>query len=414
MDFNQSTWPNGTLAQLVEHRAFNPQVLGSSPRRPTIYSDIAQLVEQVAVNHLVAGSSPAVGAISKEVFMKKLKNVVVEYIWLDGYATANLRSKVKVIQCPANEPMALYSCPDWNFDGSSTKQAPGSDSECLLKPVKLYEWDVNHYFVLCEVFTSSNKPHPSNYRALLSSLHETVSLDHDFWWGFEQEYFITKDFTPLGFPAGGYPKPQGLYYCGVGGNQVHGRSLVERHLHKCLEMGITLTGTNAEVAVGQWEYQCFAKDTLTACDDLWVSRYVLYRLAEQDGLDINIEPKPVVGDWNGSGCHTNFSNKPMRELGDKRYFMEIISKLGEKHLDHITDYGENNSMRLTGDHETQHIDKFSWGIGDRSASVRVPSTVGTTWSGYLEDRRPASNCDPYKVTKKLVEASLAAHDIYNS
>jgi glutamine synthetase len=247
-------------------------------------------------------------------------------------------------------------------------------------------------------------PHSSNYRAELRK-HEAAFDPAKYWWGFEQEYFITKDFVPLGFPKGGYPKPQGLYYCGVGGNQVRGRKLVEKHLLKCLEMGIQLTGTNAEVAVGQWEFQCFGDDTLKACDDLWVSRYVLYRLAEEYKAYVNLSPKPVHGDWNGSGCHTNFSNENMRTKGGKEYFEKIFASFAERHDHHIINYGENNELRLTGLHETQHIGTFSWGVGDRGASIRVPNAVEKDgWVGYLEDRRPASNCDPYRVATVIVEA----------
>lgn len=329
--------------------------------------------------------------------IKETKHTFLEYIWLDGYKTPNLRSKVKVIKNWDG------NCPDWNFDGSSTKQAPGNNSECLLKPVRTYQWDKNHYFVLCEVENLDGSPHKSNYRAKLRTLHEST-LENGFWFGFEQEYFITQDFTPLGFPNGGYPRAQGLYYCGVGGNQVRGRNLVETHLDVCLQMGIELTGTNAEVAVGQWEYQCFSQDALKAADDLWVSRYVLYRLAEEQGLDIDIQPKPVKGDWNGSGCHTNFSNNRMREGGGEKYFYQLFAQFDKTHKKHISNYGENNHERLTGEHETQHINTFSWGVADRGASLRVPSaTEKNNWMGYIEDRRPASNCDPYNVTRLIIE-----------
>ena len=332
-----------------------------------------------------------------------MTNVLLEYVWLDGYTTANLRSKVKVIRKDDSE-LTLDDCPIWNFDGSSTQQAPGDNSECLLQPVRIYEWSENHYFVLCEVNTVDGKPHPSNYRAPLRTLQKEFDAAQ-YWWGFEQEYFITKDFVPLGFPKGGYPKPQGLYYCGVGGNQVRGRELVELHLLTCLNMDIQLTGTNAEVAVGQWEFQCFSSDTLKACDDLWMSRYVLYRLAEEYNLDIDITPKPVRGDWNGSGCHTNFSNERMRSSGGKDYFESIFSSFEGRHNLHIQNYGEDNDQRLTGHHETQHIGTFSWGVANRGASIRVPTNVAKDgWIGYLEDRRPASNCDPYRVAKVIVEA----------
>lgn len=331
-----------------------------------------------------------------------MKSTILEYVWLDGYETPHLRSKIKVLQNWEG------SAPVWNFDGSSTQQAEGGNSECLLSPVRLYQFETDHYIVLCEVLDANNSSHTTNFRSQLRE-HSAEIKEHQFWWGFEQEYFITEGRVPLGFPIGGFPDPQGLYYCGVGGNQVRGRELVESHLKKCLDMGIVLTGVNAEVAVGQWEFQCFSKDTLKACDDLWVSRYVLFKMAEDYGYDIDIRPKPVTGDWNGSGCHTNFSNHTMRTASDKEYFISVLSSLENRHILHISSYGEDNHKRLTGLHETQHITKFSWGVADRGASIRVPSqTKKSNWCGYLEDRRPASNCDPYKVACLLIEAVTSA------
>jgi glutamine synthetase len=333
-----------------------------------------------------------------------MAHVILEYVWLDGYETPHMRSKIKVAHDWDG------TLPIWNFDGSSTNQAPGDNSECLLSPVRSYAWEANHFLVLCEVMNPDGTPHVSNARTHLSSLNDDLAQE-GFWWGFEQEYFITEDRQPLGFPKGGYPDPQGLYYCGVGGNQVRGRALVDQHLKKCLEVGITLTGTNAEVAVGQWEFQCFSNDTLKACDDLWISRYILYKLSESHGYDIDIRPKPVPGDWNGSGCHTNFSTKHMRDNEDKNYIMNILDTMQDRHELHIDGYGEDNKARLTGEHETQHISTFSWGVADRGASIRVPSsTASDGWKGYLEDRRPASNCDPYKVAKLLVDSVLIAND----
>jgi glutamine synthetase len=324
-------------------------------------------------------------------------NTILEYVWLDGYDTPNLRSKIKVEQDWGG------IAPSWNFDGSSTRQALGHDSECLLQPVRLYKYALDHYLVLCEVNNSDGSSHVSNHRAPLR-LMEEYAASSSFWWGFEQEYFLTKDKNPIGFPAGGYPEPQGLYYCGVGSNQVKGRHLVEAHLRRCLDMGIQLTGVNAEVTVGQWEFQCFATDTLKACDDLWMSRYLLYKMAESEGLDADMNPKPVKGDWNGSGCHANFSDHTMRTSGDEGYFMAVLNTLDSRHMSHIDEYGEGNNYRLTGEHETQHIGQFSWGVADRGASIRVPSTTAVSWKGYLEDRRPASNCDPYRVTRLIVDA----------
>jgi glutamine synthetase len=332
-----------------------------------------------------------------------MNKIILEYVWLDGYQTPNLRSKVKVMDWEgATEEITCSDVPEWNFDGSSTRQAPGSESECLLKPVRLYTSDCRRHLVMCEVMNSDGTPHLTNHRALLRDTL-TNSEDQEFWWGFEQEYFITKGFKPLGFPAGGYPKPQGLYYCGVGGNQVVGREMVNHHMHECLHHGMDITGVNAEVAVGQWEYQCFNTDTLKACDDLWMSRYLLYQGAEVYGYDINITPKPVDGDWNGSGCHTNFSTKKMRTTGGQEYLADLMIRFNTNHEKHIKGYGEDNDRRLTGEHETQRIDTFSWGVGDRGASVRIPNAmVRNNWIGYIEDRRPASNCDPYKVANLII------------
>ena len=333
-----------------------------------------------------------------------MSKIILEYVWLDGYGTPNLRSKIKIMDW-GEETFSLADAPYWNFDGSSTKQAEGDASECLLKPVRLYP-NRGQFILLCEVMNSDGTPHATNTRNPLSHTLETTT-NQDFWWGFEQEYFITKDFKPLGFPQGGYPKPQGLYYCGVGSNQVVGRRMVEEHMMECLQAGMDLTGVNAEVAVGQWEYQCFNKDTLKACDDLWVSRYLLFKAAERFSWDIDMTPKPVSGDWNGSGCHTNFSTTEMRTTGGEEYLMALMQRFSDNHTQHIQSYGEGNDQRLTGEHETQRIDTFSWGVGDRGASIRVPNAMyQNDWVGYIEDRRPASNCDPYQVANLIVKTTV--------
>lgn len=339
--------------------------------------------------------------------------ILLEYVWLDGHETQTLRSKIKTVDWLAKEEVKPENLPVWNFDGSSTNQAQGSYSECLLKPARIYQWENDHYFVLCEVMNPDGTPHESNFRASIRNLQ--VADENRYWWGFEQEFFMTRDYKIAGFPTAGYPPPQGFYYCGVGQGQVVGRDLSINHLRVCLDMGIDLTGTNAEVAIGQWEYQCFSDNTLKACDDLWMSRYVLYRLGEYSGYGIDLNPKPVHGDWNGSGCHTNFSNDWIRENNSNDKMLLLMNTFKKNHRNHITVYGENNEQRLTGLHETQHITQFSWGVGDRGASIRVPvATRQNNWNGYLEDRRPASNCDPYRVVLAIVESTEEATSEYYS
>lgn len=331
--------------------------------------------------------------------------IKLEYVWLDGYTPEpNLRSKVKVINIKNDEGrVTLDDCPEWSFDGSSTRQAEGKFSDCILKPVRVYRNILNKgylksYFVLCEVMYPDGTPHISNTRANVGIEEE------DLWFGFEQEYTIYRNGRPLGFPKNGYPEPQGKYYCGVGNGQVDGREFVDNHMEMCIKAGIEITGTNAEVLLGQWEFQVFSQGKEKAGDDLWMARYILMQMSEEYGFKIEFHPKPVQGDWNGSGLHCNFSNKKMRDDGGAEYFNNIFRAFDVRHLEHIENYGSENNLRLTGKHETQSIEKFSWGVSDRGASIRVPLATSKEWKGYLEDRRPASNGDPYKIVRVISQA----------
>ncbi|RMG75030.1 MAG: glutamine synthetase [Bacteroidetes bacterium] len=323
-----------------------------------------------------------------------------EYLWLDGYQPeANIRSKTKILDLPADYDGSMDQVPMWSFDGSSTQQAEGHSSDCLLQPVKVYPDSSrrNAFLVMCEVLNPDGSPHPSNQR-------HSLPEGEDYWFGFEQEYTLVLNGRPLGFPQDGYPAPQGMYYCSVGSGNVAGRDIIEEHLDACLDAGISITGINAEVMLGQWEYQCFGKGAKGAADDLWVSRYLLFRISEKYGVKIEFAPKPIKGDWNGSGMHTNFSNGKMREVGGEAYFKAICEAFGTVHQEHIAVYGSNNHERLTGLHETQHIDHFSYGVSDRGASIRIPvGVINDNWKGYLEDRRPASNADPYVVAGRIIQ-----------
>jgi len=324
----------------------------------------------------------------------------LEYIWLDGNKpTQSLRSKTLV---ESNFGGRLEDCPGWSFDGSSTLQADGNSSDCLLKPVAIFPdpGRKNSYLVMTEVLNADSTAHESNGRATIQD------DDDDFWFGFEQEYFLwdPKTNLPPGFPPGGYPPPQGPYYCSVGATNAYGREVIEEHLDMCLEAGINVEGINGEVAAGQWEFQVFAKGSARAGDELWVARYLLERVAEKHGYGINWHPKPLGDtDWNGSGMHANFSNGVMREKGEEGIFTTICEGFGRNVERHIKVYGADNHHRLTGKHETQAIDQFSFGVSDRGASIRIPiGTVEDGWKGRLEDRRPASNADPYKVAAAIV------------
>jgi glutamine synthetase len=335
--------------------------------------------------------------------------VKLEYVWLDGYTPEpNLRSKVKIVNAETIGA-SIESFPMWNFDGSSTNQAETGNSDRLLKPVRTYMSDkipLDTVYVLCEVLNPDGTPHESNKRSQIGEGFE------DLWFGFEQEYFIREEINGNVLGHKRHNLFQGEYYCGVGHNVV-GREFVEEHTDMCLKHGIDITGTNAEVALGQWEYQVFSQGKLKGGDDLWMTRYFLFKTAEKYGYHIDIHPKPLQhGEWNGSGLHTNFSTDTMRLDGGEEYFMALFNAFESRHQDHIKAYGSNNNLRLTGEYETQSIDKFSWGVSDRGASIRVPQDPAKDWKGYVEDRRPGSNADPYKIIKEIVKSLIMTEQIY--
>jgi len=331
----------------------------------------------------------------------------LEYIWLDGYKpTQSLRSKTMVVDDFSGN---LEDAKQWSFDGSSTEQASGDDSDCLLQPVAVFpdpdRFGGNGWLVMTEVLNADGTPHESNGRATIEE------DDDDFWFGYEQEYTLIDPDTnlPLGFPENGFPGPQGPYYTSVGAANTFGRDLIDEHLHLCLEAGINVEGINAEVMMGQWEYQIFAKGAGQVGDEVWVARYLLERTAEKYGVVIDLHPKPIKGDWNGSGMHCNFSNGVMRDQGGEDVMTKICEHFGRNIDRHVSVYGADNDQRLTGLHETQAIDKFSYGVSDRGASIRIPvATIQDGWKGRLEDRRPASNGDPYKISAVVIKTTKEA------
>jgi glutamine synthetase len=325
-----------------------------------------------------------------------------EYIWIDGNEpTVEVRSKTRIL--PDSEEPGI-----WGYDGSSTNQATGDNSDVALKPVFSCPDPIrkgDDILVMCETFlTDRVTPHPSNTRAIAREAHEKYG-DQEPWFGLEQEYTMLDPKTgwPGGFPPNGFPAPQGPYYCGVGAVKIHGRDLVEEHTTLCIDAGLAISGTNAEVMPGQWEFQIGPVGTLEVGDHLWLARYLLYRVGEWHNIEISIEPKPMKGDWNGAGMHTNFSTKAMREnYASVIAACEAMGAPGipEKHL---AGYGVGIEERLTGAHETQRYDQFSYGVSDRGASIRIPWQVEQDQKGYIEDRRPNANADPYVVAALMTD-----------
>ncbi|XP_071947356.1 glutamine synthetase-like [Antedon mediterranea] len=331
------------------------------------------------------------------------------YVWIDG-SGEGLRAKTKTVDF---EPQSPSDLPVWNYDGSSTAQSEGSNSDMYLHPVAIFKDPFrrgNNKLVMCDSYKYDQRPAETNFRKTCAEVMERAKASHP-WFGIEQEYtLLCQDKHPFGWPKLGYPGPQGPYYCGVGANKVFGRDIVEAHYRACMYAGIKIAGSNAEVMPAQWEYQVGPCEGIEMGDHLWMSRFILHRVCEDFGVVASLDPKPMPGDWNGAGAHCNFSTLAMREKGGMKHILDAVEKLEKRHDDHIRAYdpnnGEDNARRLTGFHETSSIDEFSSGIANRAASIRIPRQVGDTGCGYLEDRRPSSNCDPYRVTEAIVRTTV--------
>ncbi len=330
-----------------------------------------------------------------------------EYLWIDGNEPdAEIRSKTKIL-ADGDVPGT------WGYDGSSTNQATGDNSDVVLSPKFQCPDPIrggNDILVMCETYlTDQTTPHPTNTRAKAVAAMEKYG-DQKPWFGLEQEYTLLDKETgwPAGFPNGGYPAPQGPYYCGVGAVKIFGRELIEKHTTACMEAGLAISGTNAEVMPGQWEFQIGPVDTVAVGDHMWVARYLLYRLAEDYHVEVSIAAKPMKGDWNGAGMHTNFSTEKMRN--DYDAIIAACESLGAegKVQEHLAGYGSGIEDRLTGAHETQRFDQFSYGVSDRGASIRIPWQVAQEKKGYIEDRRPNANADPYAVATLMTNTVCAA------
>ncbi|XP_046996930.1 glutamine synthetase 2 cytoplasmic isoform X1 [Schistocerca americana] len=336
--------------------------------------------------------------------------VQATYIWIDGTGE-NLRAKDRTL---TSLPKSIKDYPIWNYDGSSTYQSEGHNSDLYLHPVAVYKDPfrpgAENVLVLCDTYKPNKEPTESNKRYKCLEAMERAAA-HKPWFGIEQEYtLLDTDLHPFGWPKNGFPGPQGPYYCGVGANKVYARELVEAHYRACLYAGIDIAGTNAEVMPAQWEFQVGPGEGMKCADDLWVARYILHRISEEYGIVVTLDPKPMPGNWNGAGAHCNFSTLEMREENGIIEIEKAIDKLSKQHLRHIQAYdpkgGKDNERRLTGAHETSSIHNFSAGVANRGASIRIPREVAERKQGYLEDRRPSSNCDPYAVCEALVRTCV--------
>ncbi|XP_069792172.1 glutamine synthetase-like [Narcine bancroftii] len=392
----------------------SPRLLGASPSRarctsPRRGSD--EVGGQPSKDLMAVASSSKLNKAVREYYLRLPQDgqVQVTYVWIDGTGQ-HVRSKCRTLY---QEPKFVQDVPQWNYDGSSTGQSEGSNSDMYLIPVGIFRdpftLDPNK-LVLCEVRKYNGKPAETNLRYSCKKVMEQAKDAHP-WFGLEQEYTLLGiDGNPYGWPKNGFPGPQGPYYCGVGADKAYGRDIVEAHYKACLYAGVKITGTNAEVMPSQWEFQVGPCEGIEMGDHLWMARFILHRICEDFGVVATLDPKPMTGNWNGAGCHANFSTESMRKPGGLKYIEEAIEKLSKKHSYHIQLYdprgGMDNCRRLTGQQETSSISDFSAGIANRGASIRIPRQVGHDQYGYFEDRRPAANCDPYIVTEALVRTCI--------
>jgi len=339
--------------------------------------------------------------------------IIAEYIWVDS--ENNMRSKNRILSLGEGDLLDENLYPKWSFDGSSTSKKNNDSyidhrSDVYLYPIAVYPnpfYNTSSYkYVIVLCATSTNHNEYMNCKSICEKYEDYEPL-----FGVEQEYMILDPHNSnRGYkwmtqddPRHGHQDVCRAYYCSVGGDRSFGREMVDEHMYMSLSAGISICGTNAEVVASQWEYQIGVCSPMKLCNDLIVSRYILLRLSEKYNCAISFDPKPIPG-WNGSGCHVNFSTKYTRLPVDGMYhIINACTSLSKKHPEHMEVYGENNKKRLCAKYETSSYDLFTYGVADRNASVRIPQHVSDESCGYLEDRRPAANMNPYLVIPKIIE-----------
>lgn len=334
-----------------------------------------------------------------------MQKIVAEYIWIDG--SGELRSKIRII---SDKHVGLHMLPTWTFDGSSTKQAPVDNSEVVLRPVAMYNnpFHKGGLIVLCETLMLDDNgkyiAHQTNTRHLAADVFN-AGWKYDPWFGLEQEYYIFEVGTRIPYKCNTSP---GKYYCSTNSNYIRTRNFAEAHMDACIEAGLDIVGISAEKGPSQWKYRIGPILGICAADQLWVSRFVLCRLAEKFGVEICLDPKPLGTEWPGSACYTTFSTRQMRMPEGHTHIRKMLDVLKKDHTEHVKICGEDTVKRLTGEHDTAMYNAFSWGIGRRNVSVRIPKAVHIADCGYIEDRRPSANVDPYRICASLLASAITS------
>ncbi len=329
---------------------------------------------------------------------------LVEYIWLD--AKNNFRSKIRVL----DNSNGISEIPSWNYDGSSTGQASTESSEVIIKPratffnplLKQLNDNQPNLLCVCDTYDINGNPLSNNHRYNAEKIFD-LKKEEEPWFGLEQEYFMYKKgyYAPLNYSP---DVVQGKFYCSPIVHDKIGVEIAEEHLIMCCNAGIKISGINAEVAPGQWEFQVGPCIGISAGDHMMAARYILERIAAKKDIKICLHPKPLHH-INGSGCHINYSTKSMREENGLDKIIEAVEKLKLKHKEHMEVYGDFNELRMTGLHETSSYDNFSCGYGSRKTSIRIGYDTINNKCGYFEDRRPASNIDPYITTGMIFKTT---------
>ncbi|KAK7745852.1 glutamate--ammonia ligase [Cytospora paraplurivora] len=301
-------------------------------------------------------------------------SIMVEYIWIDSQRIE------EHLNCAGQDAKTDGFDYDEVTEQGSLSRYPGCSNPFRTEGGK-------NILVLTECWNADGTPNKFNHRYEAAKVLKTHA-EHEPWFGLEQE----------------------PYYCGVGAGKVVQRDIVEAHYKACLYAGVKISGTNAEVMPAQWEFQVGPCNGIEMGDHLWVARFLLARVAEDFGAKVSWDPKPMPGEWNGAGLHSNFSSKETREEGGMKFIEAAIKKLEGRHKEHIAVYGEGNEKRLTGRLETGSIDEFTYGVANRGASIRIPRETAGKGFGYFEDRRPASNADPYQITGILAETIFGPAD----